>query len=220
MLLFEGAPNSIEMRQEILQNTLDRYDDLIDQGKTPEAAYRIAISGIGDINELIAEEEPPKPTPSINNQTVPVPTKESADTVLKQIFRAFAIFFYIICPIPLLVLSNISEIFGLENAILSVVGLCITLLLIAIATVLIILGKKKQGSRQERSDQAKAAQKESPIRRTIRNIVFIPCTVLYLIISFTTSAWHITWLLFPLAGATTGLIFAIMDLKEVNNNEK
>ena len=48
-LLFAGTPDSYDMQQEILQNTLDRYDDLIAQGKAPEAAYRLAISGIGDM---------------------------------------------------------------------------------------------------------------------------------------------------------------------------
>ena len=52
-LLFAGAPDAGDIKQEILQNTLDRYDDLIGQGKTPEAAYRLAISGIGDINEIL-----------------------------------------------------------------------------------------------------------------------------------------------------------------------
>ena len=31
-LLFAGAQNSEDTRQEILQNTLDRYDDLIAEG--------------------------------------------------------------------------------------------------------------------------------------------------------------------------------------------
>ena len=53
-LLFAGTPDSYDMQQEILQNTLDRYDDLIDQGKSPEAAYSLSISGIGDINEILA----------------------------------------------------------------------------------------------------------------------------------------------------------------------
>ena len=52
-LLFAGTPNSEDMQQEILQNTLDRYDDLLSQGKAPEAAYRLAIAGIGDIQEII-----------------------------------------------------------------------------------------------------------------------------------------------------------------------
>ena len=45
-LLFAGATGSEEIKQEILQNTLDRYDDLIAEGRSPESAYRIAISGI------------------------------------------------------------------------------------------------------------------------------------------------------------------------------
>ena len=52
-LLFAGAADCDDTRQEILQNTLDRYDDLIAAGKTPEAAYRLAIMGIGDINEIL-----------------------------------------------------------------------------------------------------------------------------------------------------------------------
>ena len=50
-LLFAGAPNAQDVKQEILQNTLDRYDDLLQQGKSPEAAYSLAISGIGDVND-------------------------------------------------------------------------------------------------------------------------------------------------------------------------
>ena len=58
-LLFAGTADSQDMRQEILQNTLDRYDDLIAQGKSPEAAYRLAIATIGDVQEIL-EEDPDK----------------------------------------------------------------------------------------------------------------------------------------------------------------
>ena len=60
-LLFAGTPDSEDMQQEILQNTLDRYDDLLDHGKSPEAAYRLAIAGIGDISELLGNEQSPAP---------------------------------------------------------------------------------------------------------------------------------------------------------------
>ena len=39
--LFAGAPQTAataETKAEILQNTLDKYDDLIAEGRTPEAA--------------------------------------------------------------------------------------------------------------------------------------------------------------------------------------
>ena len=67
-LLFAGAPGASDIKQEILQNTLDRYDDLVAQGKTPEAAYSLAISGIGDISEILnggtMPPEAPAPSPA------------------------------------------------------------------------------------------------------------------------------------------------------------
>ena len=57
-LLFAGAEQSGDIKDEILQNTLDRYDDLLSQGKSPQAAYSLAISGIGDISELLQNTEP------------------------------------------------------------------------------------------------------------------------------------------------------------------
>ena len=66
-LLFAGVEDCDDIRQEILQNTLDRYDDLIAAGKTPEAAYRLAIMGIGDINEILgrAPGAAPLPAPAV-----------------------------------------------------------------------------------------------------------------------------------------------------------
>ena len=68
-LLFAGAADCDDTRQEILQNTLDRYDDLIAAGKTPEAAYRLAIMGIGDINEILGRTSG---TPAV----MPVPARQ------------------------------------------------------------------------------------------------------------------------------------------------
>ena len=57
-LLFAGNPEAEDIKQEILQNTLDKYDDLVAGGKSPEAAYSQAISGIGDISELLKSGRP------------------------------------------------------------------------------------------------------------------------------------------------------------------
>lgn len=42
-----------ELKEELLLNTEEKYDDLIAMGKSPEAAYRAAVDGIGDISELL-----------------------------------------------------------------------------------------------------------------------------------------------------------------------
>lgn len=53
--LFENAPptmKTVEIKEEILQNTMDRYHDLLAEGKDEQAAFNIAIAGIGDVEEL------------------------------------------------------------------------------------------------------------------------------------------------------------------------
>ena len=42
-----------ELKEEMLQNLNDRYDDLVSKGKSPAAAYNIAIAGVGDVSELL-----------------------------------------------------------------------------------------------------------------------------------------------------------------------
>ena len=137
-LLFAGAPDSDEIRAEILQNTLDRYDDLIDQGKSPEAAYRLAISGIGDINEILGNTA--QSAPPVYKQEVKQAIHEEADSIHKRILRAVAVALYILSPTPLFVLSEM----GMDT-----IGLCGTLAIIAVATVLMILGGKKEQNQPE-----------------------------------------------------------------------
>ena len=127
-LLFAGAADCDDTRQEILQNTLDRYDDLVAAGKTPEAAYRLAIMGIGDINEILGRTSG---TPAV--MPVPAVSQEKQDTPTKKILRAIGVGLYILCPLPLFSDGGTD-------------GLCGTLIFIAIATALVILGAKKEGS--------------------------------------------------------------------------
>lgn len=198
-LLFAGTPNSYDMQQEILQNTLDRYDDLIDQGKTPEAAYRLAIAGIGDVGEILGA--PPAPTNA--------PKAENADyrgrplpSARKKTMRAIAIGMYICCVIPLFILGNIGN---------GVWGLCLMFVIIAAATVLIILSSS--GSREE---SAKHNEKEpkDPLYKAYKTLSGVITLVIYLGISFWSGAWYITWLVFPISGAIDGIVKAIFDLKE------
>ena len=53
-LFSDAAPTirNADVQQEILQHTLDRYDDLIASGKSEQEAYDKAVGGIGDVSEL------------------------------------------------------------------------------------------------------------------------------------------------------------------------
>lgn len=201
-LLFAGTENTDEIRQEILQNTLDRYDDLIDQGKSPEAAYRLAISGIGDINEIIGNN-----VSTVQPQSRTEEKAFSITPVWKKVLRAIAICTYIISPIPLFVLSEL----GMDT-----IGLCGTLGIIAVATAMIVL---TGGKGSKASESHEVHKPESELQKAIGSIIGILGLCIYLAISFATGAWWITWLVFPIMGAVKGLVNACIDLKEVKNRE-
>ena len=199
-LLFAGAKNAEDIKQEILQNTLDRYDDMIAQGRTPESAYRLAISGIGDINEILNTLPQDATQPG-----TPLPIRQvEEDSPWSKLLRAVAVGLYILCPVPLFVLSDI----GMET-----LGLCGTLALVAIATVLIILGKKKTDDTEENRTEEKATPRQE-LDKSVSTLIWTVGLAVYFIVSFITGAWYITWIIFPLIGAVQGLVKAIMDVKE------
>ncbi len=205
-LLFAGAPNARDIQQEILQNTLDRYDDLISQGKSPEAAYSLSISGIGDLSEILG---------SNPHQSTFTPASEPAenpeDALLKKKRKAAAIAFYILCPVPLFILSE----FGLDT-----MGLCLTLLLVAAATALLVMNGKDKPIDDNNLYTAPAAPSDpetamgQETRKNIRTIIWCIGIAAYFIMSVATDAWYITWIAFPLIACIQGLTTAILDLKE------
>lgn len=204
-LLFAGTKNCEDMKQEILQNTLDRYDDLISEGKVPEAAYRLAISGIGDISEILGTQGT---SPSVYAHIEEPETKEEQQKQKK--LRATAIALYILCPIPLFLMSELGA---------ATVGLCGLLVMVAIATALIIMSGKKDTATDDKEEKNAAQSPQQALRKTIKDTIGIVGLVVYLLVSFATRAWHITWLIFPIEAAVWELTKAILDLKEATKHE-
>jgi len=202
-LLFAGAKDCEEIRQEILQNTLDRYDDLIAEGRVPEAAYRLAITGIGDINEILGTACPRAP---VHKHAVEPETQQ--DDEKKKRNRAVAIGLYIVSIIPLIVLDDFLD--------MDILGLSITLILVAVATIILITNSTSD-DKEDEEDRPMTPQQE--LRRSIGKLIGAIGLVVYLVLSFITQMWYITWLIFPIMGAVKGLVNAILDLKEANKYE-
>ena len=207
-LLFAGNTDAEDIRMEILQNTLDRYDDLISQGKTPEAAYRLAISGIGDIGELLDGQTEPVYSRE-NDRHAPVyaedTTLEKLGLDLSRTMRAIAIGLYILSPIPLI---------GLDMIGMDVLGVCLTLAIVAAATVLLVLFRRKAEEPVDYARREPASGHGKSMKKSINSLISTIGLVLYFIVSFSTGAWYITWLIFPIIGAVNGLVNACLDLKE------
>ena len=192
-LLFAGATDSEDIKQEILQNTLDRYDDLIAQGKVPEAAYRLAIAGIGDINEILGTDVP---------RTVishPAADPDDGDSPTKKLLRAIAVGLYIICILPLIILDG------------DILGFCGTLSIVAVATVMILLGAKKDRKEIPNRDEETS---RSPLQKAVSSAVWAVGLAGYMLWSFTSGAWYVTWVIFPILAALDGLLMVLVKQKE------
>lgn len=96
--LFSNAPRTkqaYELKEEIIRNTIERYHDLVADGKAEGEAYNLAIAGIGDINELLEV-----------LGTNPIEEGSCSDEQLVQIknrstiFNTIAIALYILCVTP------------------------------------------------------------------------------------------------------------------------
>ncbi len=197
-LLFAGAPQARDIQQEILQNTLDRYDDLIAQGKAPEAACQLAICGIGDIHELLGD----TPSPAVLPASPAAPKKGSKD----RKYTAIAVMLYILCCVPVILFGTMG---------LGTVGVALMFLMVAAATGLLIL--QGSGPKEAKSHSVSPRQE---LNKGVGSLIGILGVGIYLVVSFATSAWYITWLIFPIMAAVKGLVRAILDLKEAGKNEK
>lgn len=201
-LLFAGAEHCEDIHQEILQNTLDRYDDLIAEGHTPQDAYRNAIAGIGDINEILSGAREHVQYASPSQQVT------WQDTPRKKYLRAAAIGLYVVAMIPLFILSEL----GLET-----LGLCLTIMVAAVATVMMVLSSASNHGAEHSRHSAELTPQEK-LKKSISSMINGITLAIYLILSFSTGAWYITWVIFPISGAINGIAVAIMDLKEANNH--
>lgn len=197
--LFENAPwtkKTVELKEEMLQNLTEKYFDLTNEGKSEDAAYNIVVAGIGDITELIIDlEENEMRDPEVYEKA----RQKSA------LLTAVAVMIYILSPIPGIITSS----FGFDN-----IGGILFLIMVAAATGLIVYNNMTKPKYVRTQDtmvedfkewQSDRNDKRS-LRRSISAALWSVICALYFIISFTTMAWHITWVIFIIGGAVEAFI--------------
>ena len=99
-----------------------------------------------------------------------------------------------------------------------VISLAILLTGIATATARII----KHYMSLPKKEKIEQEKKEDKVLKSMKEIVEAICISLYFIISFTTGAWHITWIIFIIDGLIEEILKLIFMLKgkEVNIDEE
>ncbi len=210
--LFRDVPQTkkaVEIKEEILQNLVDKYRDLIAEGKSEEAAYNIAVASVGDLNELLdsLKEDKAEATPQMTAEYMEWKKKSAGRVTL-------AVMLYILCVVPIILLSELG---GSE-----VLGVCLMFLIIAVATGILIYNNMTKPSYPKMDDTIMEEFKEwksqndaeKQARKSINGAMWAIITALYFVISFTTGAWYITWVMFLIGAALESVVKAIFDLKK------
>lgn len=130
--LFASAPRTkqaYELKEEIICNTIERYHDFVREGHTDGDAYNLAISGIGDISELL-EELGAEMQQEINY------TDEQLAVVKNRLtyFKTAAVILYMLCITPIIFFDVIFK--------CAEIGVCLMFLMISAATGLLIYAQK------------------------------------------------------------------------------
>lgn len=204
-MLFADAPptkKTVEVKEEILQNLYDKYNDLVGQGKSEEAAYNIVVAGIGDISGLIGEL---KRGESNDQQDQLLYQQHNRK---KALFTSIAIALYIVCVLPVIIFQ-------------SEFGIVLMFILVAAATAMLVfvnMTKSKAPAMdptmvEEFQEWRASSSQKKQLLKSIHSVVWALALVLYFLISFSTGAWHITWLVFVIAGAVNSIVRAVFDLR-------
>ena len=195
--LFRDAPDTPqvrEVREEILQNTLNRYDDQIASGVGESAAYQAAVSGIGDVEALLASfgvKKPEKPNKS----------------VARRVCVAVAVALYILCVVPVILCDELQ----MPDAL----GVSLMFLMVAVATALLVFtgGHKASKTSETTAIDAQPMQqqphgKPSVLRCVLTPIYWVVTTAVFLFLGFR-GYWHVAWLVFLAAGGIGDIIKGI-----------
>ncbi len=212
--LFENAPRTrraIELKDELIANLNDRYNDMIANGKDEETAYAAVIAGIGDIDELIR---------GLREQEVFDPIQIQMHRQKSAVLVSIAVAVYIISFIFPIVFGTI---FG-EGTPIFVIGIVLMFICWAIGTMLLVynaMSKPKYVKMEETivedfKEFSLNKSKKDAIHKSITSLAWMITVLVFLCLGFFADAWNPGWLVFIL----TPIILHIIKLVGMYRGEE
>lgn len=206
--LFQNAPNTKranDLKDEIISNAEDKYEDLIKQGKSEEEALQVVMKEIGNVDELIEELNKNNP---IHTQYVEEARKKTGLIV------SICVGLYILSVIACVVLDELGlPDFITVSSFLSIAGVSTCVLIYHFMT------KPKYTKYddtivEEFKEWKGKNDKNKEIKKTIDSIIWTLTVIIYLIVSFTFRIWYISWIIFLIASLIENIIKLIFKLGE------
>ena len=118
----------------------------------------------------------------------------------------------VLSPIPL-----ICAVF-INNEFLTLILLCVTLLLVSLGVLFFIMAGVRWGATQKILGEGEYSKK-GKLMESRSSIYWLSATAIYLIWSFISTAWHTTWIVWPIAAVLFSVVEAICNLT-INKKNK
>ena len=122
---------------------------------------------------------------------------------------AISVALYIVSVVSIVISSTVFE--------APEIGVGIFFTIIAIATGLIVYSSIYYGDKTRKEKEKK---KENKVAKSISDIIDIVGIIVYFFVSFTTGAWHITWIIFLIVGLCRSIIRLLFDLGKKESKEE
>ena len=222
--VFAGAPrtrNALDLKQEMVQSALDKYDDMVADGYSQEDAYQNVIESIGDVTELfnMVEEE----------RVFLLPEK---DRQRRALLISFAVGLYLLAAAALFFFSSINEIPGFLHIDYNAFAIVPTILLCIPPTMMIVyaLNRYPKYTRLEKAAKAGLlvqcknpegySGREKLFIKYVQSIIWTIAVLLFIITTFTTGRIEITWVIFLIAACVQKIVGLGIELKAEEGNKE
>lgn len=218
-VLFSDIPRThraSELKEEILSNMSERFEDCLAQGKSENEAYTETLAGLGDVDILLAELQPQ------------IELKREADfyRIRRARITAISVAMYILGAAILIGCAWVAEInphIAEDNIML--LGVIILLLIVAVATGMIVYVnliipnelKPYLNTEEDNDDFGR-----TPLGRVfsmLSSLMWLFITAVYLGISFYTMRWDMTWIIWIIGAVLHGALKVIYHLIESASTE-
>lgn len=207
--LFLNAPKThraMELKEELLANLMDKYNDLVSSGMSEQDAFNITISGIGDIDDLIAGLKEKDPT---DYQKIEKQRKKRA------LLISLAVGMYII---GVVILIFFNEVLNVNDGL----SVCIMLTIDAVATGIIIYCsishpkyiKSDTTIVEEFKEWKSSTNADREVLKSIKAIVWLIIMALYFFLGFVFGMWAFSWIIFIIGAAIIRIISLAFQLRK------
>lgn len=206
--LFENAPNTKranDLKDEIISNAEDKYEDLIKQGKKEEEALQTVIKEIGNVDELIEELNKNNP---IHKGYTEAGRKKTGLVV------SICVGLYILAVISTVVLEEVGvPDFVTASGFLAIAGFSTCILIYHFMTKPKYT-KYEDTMVEEFKEWKGKNDKNKEIKKAIDSILWTLTVIIYLVVSFTFGIWYISWIIFLIASLIENIIKLMFKLGE------